>query len=167
MPAGAIDLKVPVHPGLYAIRLLERDALPEPFRSHSELRCHDLLYIGIAPGTLSRRLVSQDLRARGHGTLFRSLGALLGYLPVAGSLIDQVNTRNYRFAPKDNRAIIAWINTNLLVNWVEYSGAHEAEETVLIEEYLPLLNLKDNPAALPELSALRSECVRIANLTTV
>lgn len=165
-PAGAIDPEVPDRPGFYAIRVLDRDALPEPFRSHSKLRGHDLLYIGIASGALSSRLVGQELRARGHGTFFRSLGALLGYRPVTGSLIDQVSKKNYRFAPRDNRAIIDWINTNLLVNWVEFSGAHAVDESPLIRERLPLLNLQGNPAGLPELSALRAECVRVANCAT-
>lgn len=165
IPAGAIDLIVPDHPGLYAIRMRDRDALPEPFRSYSELRGHDLLYIGIATRGLSLRLLGQELRGRGHGTLFRSLGALLGYRPPAGSLVDKGNPRNYQFAPEDRQAIIEWINVNLLVNWMEFDGACQAEETALIKEHLPLLNLKDNPAALRELSALRAECVRIANLT--
>lgn len=165
-PAGAIDLEVPDRPGLYAIRVRDRDSLPEPFRSHSELRGHDLLYVGIARQSLSLRFLGQELRARGHGTFFRSLGALLGYRPVAGSLICKVNTRNYAFASEDNRAIIGWINANLLVNWVEFSGAHMVEESALIRKHLPLLNLQDNPAALPELSALRNECVRIANFAT-
>lgn len=112
---------------------------------------------------MSIRFLSQELRARGHGTFFRSIGAVLGYRPLAGSLIGKGNIRNYKFAPEDNRAIIDWINTNLLANWVEFSGAHEVEELALIKEHFPLLNLQGNPAALPELSTLRAECVRIAN----
>ena len=166
-PAGTIDLKVPNRPGLYAIRIRDRSALPKPFRSHSEERGHDLLYVGIATQSLSRRFLGQELRAQGHGTFFRSIGALLGYRPLAGSLVGKGNTRNYKFAPADNRAIIDWINANLLVNWVELSGAHAAEESSLIRKRLPLLNLQGNPAALPELSALRADCVRIANLAAV
>ncbi|GAA4525632.1 hypothetical protein GCM10023160_18850 [Brachybacterium paraconglomeratum] len=164
--AGTIDLEVPVRPGLYAIRVRDRDALPEPFKGHSELRGHDLLYIGVAGQSLNRRLLGQELRAQGHGTLFRSLGALLGYRPRAGSLVDKGNTKNYQFAPDDSQAIIEWINANLLVNWVEFSGAYRVEETALIKTHLPLLNLQGNPAAIPELSALRAECVRIANVPT-
>lgn len=165
-PAGKIDLIVPNRPGLYAIRVRDANALLEPFRSHSEKRGHDLLYIGIARQSLSIRFLSQELRARGHGTFFRSIGAVLGYRPLAGSLIGKGNTRNYTFSPVDNQAIIDWINTNLLANWVEFSGAHAVEESALIREHLPLLNLQGNPAALPELSILRAECVRIANHAT-
>lgn len=160
--AGTIGLEVPDRPGLYAIRVRDRDSLPEPFRSHSELRGHDLLYNGIATGSLSRRLLDQELHACGHGTFFRSLGAILGYRPPAGSLVDKGNARNFQFALQDRQAIIEWINVNLLVSWTEFSGAHAVEETALIREHLPLLNLKDNPVALPELYALRAQCVRIA-----
>lgn len=164
-PAGAIDSEVPNRPGLYAIHVSDTGALPQPFLSHAEKRGHDLIYLGIARQSLSRRLLGQELRARGHGTFFRSVGALLGYRPPIGSLVGQGNTKNYTFAPEDNQSIIDWINTNLLVNWMEFSGAHAVEESSLIREHLPLLNLQGNPAALPELSALRAECVRIANLS--
>lgn len=165
-PAGQIDHAVPNLPGLYAIRVRDTNVLPEPFRSHIERRGHDLLYIGIARQSLSIRFLDQELRARGHGTFFRSIGAVLGYRPLAGSLIDKINHKNYKFTPTDNQAIVYWINANLLANWVEFSGAHAAEESALIREHLPLLNLQGNPAALPELSALRAECVRIANDAT-
>lgn len=145
----------------------DTSALPEPFKTHSEKRGHDLIYLGIATESLRCRFRDQELRARGHGTFFRSVGAVLGYRPPAGSLAGKSNTRNYRFAPTDAQAIIGWINANLLVNWVEFSGAHAAEESALIGKHLPLLNLQRNPAALPELSALRAECVRIANATAV
>lgn len=162
-PAGTIDLIVPNRPGLYAIRVRDTNALPEPFKRHAAGRGHDLLYIGIARQSLSIRFLSQELRARGDGTFFRSIGAILGYRPLVGSLIGKGNTRNYTFAPEDNRAIIDWINTNLLANWVEFSGAHAVEESALFREHLPLLNLQGNPAAPPELFSLRAECVRIAN----
>lgn len=166
-PAGTIDPEVPDRPGLYAIRVRDRAALPEPFKSHSEKRGHDLMYVGIASQSLSRRFLSQELRARGHGTFFRSIGAVLGFRPLPGSLTGKGNTRNFAFTDTDNRAIIEWINANLLVNWIEFSGAHAFEESALIRRHLPLLNLQGNPLALPELSALRAECVRIANLDEV
>lgn len=162
--AGTIDFHVPDRPGLYAIRVRNKSALPEPFRSLSEQRGHDLVYVGIARQSLSRRLLGQELRARGHGTFFRSIGALLGFRPRAGSLIGKGNTRNFTFTPVDNRVIIDWINMNLLVNWVEFSGAHAVEESTLIRKHLPLLNVQGNPAAIPELTALRAECIRVANL---
>jgi len=165
--AGTIDQDVPDRPGLYAIRVRDASELPESFRKVSEQRGHDLLYIGIASQSLSRRFLGQELCARGHGTFFRSVGAILGYRPPIGSLLGRANPRNYKFSAGDNQSIIEWINKNLLVNWVEFSGAHATEEAKLIRKHLPLLNLQANPAAVPELSALRAECVRIANTPTL
>lgn len=164
VPAGEIDDKVPDRPGLYAIRVKEQTALPNGFADLSLQRGHDLLYIGVASRSLSTRFLGQELRARGHGTFFRSIGAVLGYRPEPGSLIGRNNTRNYVFSTSDEQDIIAWINQNLLVNWVTVAPEDQDHaEKQLIREHLPLLNLQGNPAALPELSAVRAECVRIAN----
>ena len=162
-PAGAIDPEVPDRPGLYAIRVRSRTALPDPFQGIAEARDSDLIYVGIASKSLSRRFLGKELRARGHGTFFRSIGAVLGFRPVPGSLIGKANRRNYTFSPEDNRAIIDWINSNLLVNWVDFFGAHAVEEAALLRKHTPLLNLQGNPAALPQLKALRTECVRVAH----
>jgi hypothetical protein len=105
----------------------------------------------------------QELRAKGHGTFFRSLGAALGYRPEKGSLTDKANKRNYTFSAADEKAIIAWINQHLLINWIQYEGDFESFESYLIGKYTPLLNLDKNPAALRILSDARAACVRIAN----
>lgn len=163
-PAGGIDPEVPDLPGLYVIRVDDRASLPVTFSELSTQSGHQLLYIGIASQSLRKRLLGQELRARGHGTFFRSIGAVLGYRPQVGSLVGKGNTRNYKFSSADEQAIIAWINRNLSVNWIEFpTDALSNAETALISEHRPLLNLAGNPAALKELSALRAECVRIAN----
>lgn len=161
-PAGSIDLEVPDCPGLYAIKVRDRTALPEPFSSLLDSRDSDLIYVGIASTSLRKRFLGQELRAQGHGTFFRSIGAVLGFRPPSGSLVGMVNGRNYTFAAQDNAAIIDWINANLIVNWIEFAGAHAVEESSLLRAHTPLLNLRGNPAALPHLKALRAECVRIA-----
>ncbi len=162
-PAGSIDLEVPDRPGLYAIKVRDRTALPEPFSSLLGSRDGDLIYVGIASTSLRKRFLGQELRARGHGTFFRSIGAVLGFRPPSGSLVGMANGRNYTFAAQDNGAIIDWINANLIVNWIEFAGAHAVEESALLRAHTPLLNLQGNPAALPLLKALRAECVRIAS----
>lgn len=124
---------------------------------------HDILYIGIASENLYNRFLNQELRAKGHGTFFRSMGAVLGYKPPKGSLIEKRNKKNYKFSKTDELKIIGWINENLMVNWVESAGDLDSLETSLIVKYLPLLNLSKNPAALQILSYLRKECVEIAN----
>lgn len=91
------------------------------------------------------------------------MGAVLGYKPPKGSLIEKRNKKNYKFSKTDELKIIGWINENLMVNWVESAGDLDSLETGLIVKYLPLLNLSKNPAALQILSYLRKECVEIAN----
>ena len=61
------------------------------------------------------------------------------------------------------KQIIKWINDNLQVNWVDFSGDFETLETELINKHKPLINLAKNPSALGELSELRKLCVQIAN----
>src|SRR5690606_26196846 len=131
-PAGQIDALVPDLPGLYSIRIKNMNALPKVFRDELSNRKHDILYIGIATKSLSRRMLGQELRAKGHGTFFRSLGALLGYLPPKGSLNKHANKRNYRFSDKDEQQIINWINKHLLINWIVCDSDLSTIETDII-----------------------------------
>jgi len=158
-----IDNLVPDESGLYCIRIKDYNSLPEPFNQILYQRNHNIIYIGIATDSLKRRFLNQELRAKGHGTLFRSIGSVLGYRPKKGSLVNKSNKRNYRFLKDDEAKIISWIDINLTANWIEYTGDFEMIEESLIRKYLPLLNIKKNPLALKELQDLRNECVRIAN----
>ncbi len=161
--ASAIDSIVSESPGLYCIRVKKTEVLPEPFSHILKNRGHNIIYIGIASQSLKKRFLNQELRANGHGTFFRSIGAVLGYKPIPGSLKNKSNKKNYKFPKDSEEEIIKWINSNLLVNWVERSIGLKEIESNLIKEQLPLLNLDKNPLALMELSELRAECVRIAN----
>jgi hypothetical protein len=161
--AGSIDNLVPHNSGLYCIRISDINKLPKPFNTFLADRQHNIIYIGIATGSLNRRFLNQELRANGHGTFFRSIGAVLGHRPPKGSLTIKANKRNYKFSPTDEQKIIKWINDNLHVNWVDFSGDFETLETELINKHRPLINLAKNPSALKELSDLRKMCVQIAN----
>jgi len=161
--ASKADILVPHEPGIYCFRLRNIEALPSPYKEYLKIRKHNLFYIGIATKNLNRRMLNQELRAKGHGTFFRSLGAVLGYRPKRGSLIHKLNKRNYKFEPEDELRIMEWVNDNLLVHWVVHNSDLNDLETSLIRKYKPLLNLSKNPLALAELKAVRSECVRIAN----
>lgn len=164
LSAGEIDAIVPAEFGVYAIRLRSGATLPEPFRSLLEGRATRLIYIGQAEKqTLLRRLLGNELRARGNGTFVRSIGAVLGFRPPYGSMAGRVRVQNYRFAPTDRAAIVEWINANLEVSWTTHPQleVHDVEVTQ-IREQTPLLNLQDNPRALPELKALRAECRMVA-----
>lgn len=158
-----IDGLVPNVPGLYCIRISDPTKLPNPFNTILPDRQHNIIYIGIATENLNKRFLNQELRANGHGTFFRSIGAVLGYRPIKGSLVTKKNKRNYKFSKTDEQEIIEWINDNLTVNWVEFSGDFKTLETELINKHRPLINLAKNPLALKELSDLRKICVQIAN----
>jgi len=160
--AGTIDQKVPDSPGLYCIRISDINILPSPFNTYLKERKHNILYIGIATRSLKKRFLGQELRAEGHGTFFRGVGAVTGYRPPIGSLKDKANKNNYTFSPADKKKIILWINQNLVVNWVTLEGNFGNIETQLITQYLPLLNTDKNPVKLRELAELRRECSNIA-----
>ena len=96
--ASEIDSQVPHNSGLYCIRIKNANALPAPFGRILKERNINIIYIGIASKSLNRRMLNQELRAIGHGTFFRSLGAMLGYRPPKGSLNDKANKRNYKFS---------------------------------------------------------------------
>lgn len=161
--AAVVDGTVSHGPGLYCIRIKDKTKLPAPFNKLLTERSHNIIYIGIASTSLSSRFLNQELRANGHGTFFRSIGAVLGYRPTKGSLINKANKRNYKFSPVDETKIIEWINKNLVVNWVECDKEFDTIETDLLYKHRPLLNIAKNPSALAHLSKLRAECVRIAN----
>jgi len=158
-----IDHEVPKKPGLYCIRIKDTHTLPEPFKTELRKREHDIIYIGIASKSLHKRMLNQELRANGHGTFFRSLGAVLAYTPPFNSLSAKKNKRNYKFSSSDEKEIINWINQNLLVNWINQKTDLEKLETILLQKHQPILNIAKNPAPIPLLSALRKNCVDIAS----
>lgn len=159
---GAIDPEVPAGPGIYAIRLKIGSTLPEPFESLLAPRTTRLIYIGKAT-SLKSRMLGNELRGRGHGTFFRSIGAVLGYRPHASSLAARANKYNFSFMKPDRAAIVEWINANLEISWIELPLEEvRSIEADLIKVHTPLLNLDGNPAALVELDELRVLCRRIA-----
>lgn len=158
-----IDQFVPNTPGMYCLKLKDKSVLPKLFRDEIENRNHPFIYIGIASKSLRKRMLNQELRAKGHGTFFRSIGAALGYLPPFNSLKDKKNKRNYKFSDENEKAIISWINKNLQVNWIELNSGIDAIETQLIQKYQPVFNLDKNPKKFKELSTIRKKCVNYAN----
>ena len=160
-PASNINGNIPSQPGMYCIRIKNPNVLPGFFGNVLHERKHNIVYIGIASKSLQKRL-NQELRAKGHGTFFRSIGAVLGYCPPFNSLKNKKNKRNYKFSENDEGKIIDWINNNLLVNWV-ITNDFKKLEAPLIRKYKPLLNIDLNPYALPELKRLRKKCQNIAN----
>lgn len=160
--ANIIGNSVPDTPGMYCIRITNPKKLVPFFSNVLKERDHNIIYIGIASKSLKKRFLGQELRAKGHGTFFRSLGAVLGYTPTKGSLIGKSNQNNYTFSTSDETKIIEWINANLMVNWVSVENDLNSIENQLIMQHLPLLNIAGNPGALLELSKLRDKCKIIA-----
>jgi hypothetical protein len=161
--AGEIDNKIPDNPGLYCIRIKDISKLPAEFAKEMKRRNHNVLYVGIATTSLKKRFLGQELRARGHGTFFRSLGAILGYTPPKGSLHNAANKNNYKFSFSDERKIINWINESLIVSWIQTENDHGSIETELIYELKPLINIAKNPFSFRMVQEKRDRCRRIAN----
>ncbi len=159
--AGEMDGNLPDDPGLYCLRIKDPKTLPVSLSAMLKERKHNIIYIGIASQSLRKR-VNQEVRAKGHGTFFRSIGAVLGYLPEKGSLVGKLNQNNYKFSKNDEQEIIFWINENLMVNWVLMEKNLAANENQLLRENLPLLNIAGNPGALNEVTGLRNKCKEIA-----
>jgi hypothetical protein len=116
-PDGAVTIpiaarKIDCQPGLYSIFINDPTTLPEPFRSRLIVKRTQLLYVGMASGSLYERLIEQELRHKKAATFFRGMGAAQSYRPVRGSLRDKANKRNYRFSPADSKQIIAGWSKN-------------------------------------------------------
>ena len=107
------EFMIPDCPGIYAIRVIDVHDMPEPFYNELMNRGHDLLYIGIASNSLRERL--EELNHSRPATFFRSIGTILGYKPIKGSLYGK-NTRNYKFSIDGTESIKTWIRQHLMVS---------------------------------------------------
>ena len=82
-PAGEIDWKINRSSGLILFTNCTAGNSTFSFFKYFKITEHNIIYIGIASQSLRKRL-NQELRAKGHGTFFRSIGAVLGYSPREG-----------------------------------------------------------------------------------
>lgn len=147
--------------GLYALRLKNDSILPQPFDDILDKRDHKIIYFGKAQGQNLADRLKQEIYAKGHGTFFRSIGAVLGYLPTAGSLIGKSNQNNYKFCKADEVKIIEWIEENLEIAIFPIKEKFEIEEYA-INILQPLLNETHNPLSLQELKQLKNKCRQTA-----
>ena len=153
-------LAIPKKPGLYCIKLRKGISFSKEFGTIGKDR---IIYIGKASTSLRERLWEEELNHRRAATFFRSVGAVLGYLPPKGSLVNKQNKKNYRFSEDDTQKIIEWMRTSLLVNFVEVNPTELEEiEKTLIGNYKPLLNIAHNPTPSLALKAARKKCVEWA-----
>lgn len=153
--------KVPATPGIYCIKLRKGVPLPAKF---GKAREDGIIYIGQASKSLKERLWEEELNHKRPATFFRSIGAMLGYLPPKGSLAGKRNTSNYKFSEEDTESIRKWMRQSLLVNFIALEPAMiDDTEIALIKKYCPLANLKHNPVRNDELKAARNKCKEYAN----
>lgn len=150
-------MEIPESKGVYAIRIIDINAMPNDFAQMLKDRNHNLLYIGISKSSLRQRLWEEELHLKRPATFFRSIGAILGYMPPKGSLKN--SSRNYRFSQKDEIAIIRWMEKNLLVNFITLDCNIDKVEDYLIKTYKPIINISKNPCKSSVLVKLRDKCV--------
>ena len=151
--------KIADKPGIYCIKLREGSILPSKY---GKIRKDRIIYIGIATKSLRKRLWQQELNHEQAATFFRSIGAILGYLPPKGSLYGK-KTRNYKFSPEDTDKIRKWMRQSLRINYLLLEETElEKTEDILIKKYTPLVNIKKNPNASEELIKVRQYCVDYA-----
>lgn len=154
------ELLIPESPGIYCIKLKEGVSLPEPY-SH-KITMSRIIYIGISSVSLKDRLWVQELQHLSSATFFRSMGAILGYLPERGSLYGK-ETKNYKFSIADTEKIKNWMRESLAVNFLPIPASLlDNFEKRLIVKYTPLVNIKDNPLKCKELEKARKRCIEIA-----
>jgi len=153
----------PSTPGVYVIRIDNIKALPSVISEELKKRKHNILYIGIASKSIRKRLWKQELHFKGAATFFRSIGAILGYRPKPNSLSP--SSYNYKFSTEDKYNIISWIESHLLVDFVESNENLKEVESELIKEFIPVVNIVKNPYRLEYVSSSRKECIDIAHGT--
>lgn len=147
---------VPDVPGLYCIKLRKSVRLPAKY---GKVREDGVIYIGQASTSLRKRFWKQELNHIGAATFFRSIGAMLGYLPPKGSLVGKKNQTNFKFSPEDTEAIRQWMRESLTGNFIAFSTETMADvEKKLIDKYRPLVNYTYNPDYSRELEAVKDKC---------
>lgn len=160
VPVNELDgYDVPAASGLYCIKLQAGVSFAKKF---GKIRNNRVIYIGQASKSLRSRLWEEELNFKRPATFFRSIGAMLGYLPPKGSLVGR-KSRNYTFSESDKESIREWMGRSLSVNFIELDAARLDEiEQALIDKYRPLVNIQHNPDDSAELRAARQKCLDYA-----
>ncbi len=150
---------IPNESGIYCIKLRENSTLPSKY---GKIREDRIIYIGIASKSLRERLWEEELNHKRAATFFRSIGAMLDYLPPKGSLYGK-KTRNYKFSLEDTDKIRKWMRHSLRANYIKVKETEIISiEDALIKKYTPLVNISKNPKASEELKKDRLHCIDYA-----
>ncbi len=148
-------------PGIYSLKLKRGAMLPSRYQQRLDERLTDIIYIGKAQGQSLGKRLSQELQHTSPGSFFRSIGAVLEFRPIKGSLRNVANKKNYKFSDSDTKEIIEWLESNVEVCAVPYSGDFSIEKQIIMK-YEPLLNHTGNPRKCRELIEDRKFCRTIA-----
>lgn len=143
-PLTDSDSKVDDYPGNYIICLKKKSQLP-----HSKIKPvmkifegYEVLYTGIAGGSLRKRDLRQHFRGNAGGsTLRKSLGVLFGYKLIPRD--KDVNNGKTKFSTIDENKLSDWMRQNLLMYFYSNNN-HDSIELELINHFNPPLNLKSN-----------------------
>ncbi|ABW19530.1 GIY-YIG nuclease family protein [Alkaliphilus oremlandii] len=166
IPAEKIDeMTLPEETGIYCIKVIDmkNSGFEGEIQSIFLERNNPILYIGKSDKSTLKKRLCQELRAKEHGTFFRSLGTVLGYLPPKGSLKNTKRKSNYKFNKSDEVSIINWINKHLEVSWIQIPKDIGKIEKELIELRTPLFNIVNNPSRVQLLKDMRTYCREFAN----
>jgi len=117
-PFQELHLDKPYYFGFYAIRVKDITSLSEILKEETIACQSTLIYIGISEKQTLYKRICQECFGVGHGTFFRGIGTLLGYMPPKGSAHTPKSAKNYRFEKKDIENIKNWIFNNLIISFV-------------------------------------------------
>ena len=154
---------IPDKPGIYCIKLCNGIQFSKEF---GKIREDGIIYIGQASKSLKKRLWEEELNHMCAATFFRSIGAMLGFLPPKGSLANK-QTNNFKFSEEDTASICKWMQESLLVNFVVLNPMNveiDKIEISLIEKYSPIVNIKHNKIPNAVLQAKRNKCREYAKM---
>lgn len=151
-----LDKKILNKTVIYCLRLKTNSRLPKKYQKILDKKKNRVIYIGKAERqTLANRL-SQEFYHTSAGTFFRSIGAVLQFIPIPKHLGNKSNQKNYRFSKSDTESIITWLTNNVEICVANHSVGFD------IEKYKPLLNHTHNPEKCQELIYDRKKCRLIA-----
>ncbi|WP_336775701.1 GIY-YIG nuclease family protein [Paenibacillus sp. MMO-58] len=128
--------------GLYMITAGSEDHLPECMRGlkYSRLLDRLIIYIGISNKSLRARDYRQHFNGNARGsTLRKSLGSLMQLTKLRA---DQFPSK-YKFEKEDEAKLSRWMRDNLFLHYCASESPDDIEK-VLIRDFNPPLNLKDN-----------------------
>jgi hypothetical protein len=160
------NLKLSPVPGIYAIKAAPDAEIPGVFGRHLSARGTGVLYIGQTTDSLQLRCVEQELLHRSPGTMFRSLGAILG-AEVESPSGRRSDGGNYRFTAQGKARIRRWLERFAFVGVLTEIPTRElsARENALISSpsVKPILNCRpQDPYRIEDLVDLRKACRRRA-----